>query len=315
MAGVLVVAMAGCVSVPALPRALARQRLDPELAHHYDYSKVPLQAAVDSAEEKSGYRIQHLRLAPANSSEFRPIRLDWYRPTKPGRLPVVLLSPILAGNSLYVREFAGFYAARGMHALIVYRPKEVFSPDRELKDVETHFQESVIQLRQTIDWLETQESVDAARIGSYGISLGAILTTILAAVEPRVKAHVLGLPAGHIAEIIMASQDKTIRKRRRAYLEKRGWSRDRGLQELQAVIVSDPLRFAPGIDPSRVLVIAAIFDRVLGFHRSLELWRALGKPTLVLLPTGHYTAAFATPYLKIVTYSFFKRRLHAILIA
>ena len=109
---------------------------------------------------------------------------------------MVLLSPILAGNDLYVKEFAGFFAARGLHAVLVYRQKEVFSPDRDLKDIESHLKESIIQLRQTIDWLEIQESVDVERIGSFAISLGAILTSILAAVEPRIKCSVLGLPAG-----------------------------------------------------------------------------------------------------------------------
>ncbi len=258
---------------------------------------------------KSGYQLQRLHLSPSDRSELQPITIDWYKPSRPGRRPVILFSPILAGNDLYVREFAQFYAARGLHAVIVYRPKEIFSTERDLTDIETHFRESVIGLRQTIDWLETQESVDSHRIGSYGISLGAFLTTILAAVEPRIQAHVFGLPAGHVAEIIMTSQDKTIRKRRKAYLEKHGWDKKKGLEELTRVITSDPIRFAPSIDPHRSLVIAALFDRVLGFHRSLELWKGMGCPPLILLPTGHYTAYFATPYLKIVTYSFFCRLL------
>ncbi|MBI3615537.1 MAG: hypothetical protein HY211_03355 [Candidatus Omnitrophica bacterium] len=279
---------------------------------------------MESIQEKSGYRIRHLHLAAPNDSAFRPIRIDFYQSNRPGRLrlegaaplvssesrlPVVLMSPILAGNDLYIREFAQYYAARGLHSVIVYRPKEVFSADRDLKDIETHFQESIIQLRRTIDWLETLDSVDPRRIGSFAISLGAILTIPLAAVEPRVKAHVFGMPAGHLAQVIMTSKDRTIRKRRRAYLEKHGWSQEEGLRQLKAVIVSEPMEFASGIDPERVLVIAGLFDRVLGVRRSLDLWQAMGRPKLIVLPTGHYSAYLATPYLKIVTYSFFRRQL------
>ena len=284
--------------------------LPSEESDRYSYTWQILVAAVDSTRRKSGYSLDCLHLAPAGSSGFKPIRVDWYRPTRAGQQPVVLLSPILAGNDLYVREFARFYAARGIHALIVYRPKEIFSTERGLGDIETHFQESIIQFRQTIDWLETEKSVDATRIGTFGISLGAILTTILTAVEPRIKCSILGLPAGNLAQIIMTSKDKTIRKRRRAYLEHAGWNNEKGLEELKKVIFSDPIRFTRFIDPEKIVVIAAIFDRVLGFHRSMDLWKRLGRPRLILLPTGHYSAYLATPYLKMATYSFFRQKLH-----
>ncbi len=269
-----------------------------------------MQAKFESTEQKSGYQLHRLSLSPADPPEgFRPIKVDWYQPTRAGRHPVVLMSPILAGNDLYVQEFAHFFAARGMHAVLVYRQKEVFSPDRPLEEIETHFKESIVELRETIDWLEQLDSVDPEKIGCFAISLGAILTTVLTPVEPRIRCAVLGLPAGHIPEIILSSDDKAIRKRRRAYLEKHHWTKEQALQRLQSVIVSEPLSFAPSIDPGKTLVIAGLFDRVLGLGRTLELWRAMHRPRLILLPTGHYTAYFATGYLKMATYSFLKRQL------
>ncbi len=296
-------ALAGCLSLPVPARPGPQATLPEELAGRYAYAPLPLQARAFEVRGEDGYSVRKLELAPAG------IRADWYKPDRRGRLPAVLISPILAGNDLYIREFARFYASRGMHALIVYRPRELFSTDRELAQVEKHFQESVVQLRQALDWLEAQESVDPGAIGSFAISLGAILTTILAAVEPRVRASVLGLPAGKVAEVIMTSRDKAIRKRRRSYLEKRGWDERQGLKEMEKAIVSEPMRFAPAIDPGRVLMISAVFDRVLGLGRSMALWRAMGRPRLILLPTGHYTAAAATPYLKAAAYSFLRRRL------
>ena len=309
LACLLLMSCSGCAAVPSPSTTAQQKSLPPDLTGYYAYDRKTLKATVKSSNEKSGYRILRVELGPENTTDFRPIRADWYRPQRSGRLPVVLMSPILAGNDLYVREFARFYAARGLHAVLVYRQKEVFSADRDLGDIEKHFQESIIQLRQTIDWLETQEGVDPERIGTFAVSLGAILTTVLAAVEPRIKASVFGLPAGRIAEIIMSSQDKTIRKRRKAYLEKHGWSQRQALERLQQVIISEPMRFAPAIDPGRTLVIVGLFDRVLGIGRSLDLWQTMGRPKLIALPTGHYTAYFATPYLKLVTYSFLKRSL------
>ncbi len=304
-------ALGGCVTLPVPSLRRAARALPPALADAYHYPPISLQAKITSRETRSGYSLEKLELR-APDSAGRPIRLDWYKPegkTQTGRLPLVLISPILAGNDLVIREFAAFYAARGMHAVIVYRQKEPFSADRPLKDVEEHLKQTIIEMRRALDWLVTQESVDPRRIGTFAISLGAILTAILAAVEPRVRCSVLGLPAGHVAEIIMTSKDKSLRKKRRAVLEHHGWDQQRGLEELQAVISSEPMRFAGVVDPGRVLIIAGLFDRVLGLGRTLELWRAMGRPRLILLPTGHYSAYLATPYLKMATYSFLRRRL------
>ena len=301
------VALSGCSPVPLQRREAAQEALNP--ADYYAHPKVRFEIKPLAKETRSGYSFERFELFVPSEPEKRPIKLEWYRTLRPGRRPLVLMSPILAGNDLYIREFAAFYAARGMHSVIVYRQKEKFSADRPLTDMEDHFRQTVIEMRQALDWLETQEGVDPERIGTFAISLGAILSVILAAVEPRVKCSVLGLPAGHLAEVIMTSQDKAIRKRRKAYLEKNGWDEKRALQELKTVIRSEPMLLAHRVDPKKTLMIVGVFDRVLGFSRSLDLWRELGRPPLIVLPTGHYTAYLATPYLKLTTYSFLSRKL------
>lgn len=296
------VTLAGCMPAPQSPPAATQN-----LLHYYDYSPAPLKGTLSSTDAGDGYRVEHWTLTPADGKALDPIRLDWYRVERTGRHPVILMSPILAGNDLYVREFARFYAARRMHAVMVYRKKEAFSTQRPLSDIEDHLHDSVVQLRRVLDWLETQESVDPQQIGAFAISMGAILTTLLTAVEPRIRCAVLGLAAGHVPEILMTSQDKGIRKRRENYLKENNIPREELLVRLRAAIRSEPLAAAPLIRPEKVLMIAGRFDRVLGFQRSLDLWRAMGRPRLIVLPTGHYTAYVATPYLKIATYSFLKR--------
>ncbi len=293
--------LGGCHAPSPLTSA-APEATPPDWAAYYDYPRVPLEGRLTSRKQRSGYSFEQWELGP--------IRMDWYRTARAGRRPLVILSPILAGDDLYIREFAAFYAARDMQAVIIYRQKEVFSADRPLSDMEEHFRKTVVEMRQALDWLETQEGVDPGKIGSFAISLGAILTVILAAVEPRVRCSVFGLPAGHVAEIIMTSQDKALRKRRRAYLERNGWDTRRGLAELKAVIRSEPMLLARRVDPKQTLMIIGLFDRVLGLRRSLALWEALGRPRLIVLPTGHYTAYLATPYLKLATYSFLSRQLN-----
>lgn len=325
---VAALALSGCATLPAPMRSGPLAPLPSRMAEHYSYSPIALTASHPAIEQQDGFSIERFTLNGPSQPDFRPIRVDWYRPNpsprpsprdrggqegslegKREKLPTVLISPILAGNDLYIREFARFFAARGLNAVIVYRPKEVFSSNRPLSDIEAHLRESIIQLRQVMDWLEQQDSVDREKLGSFAISMGALLTSVLAAVEPRVKASVLGLPAGRIAEILMASQDKAIRKRRENYLKENNLTREEAQDQLTDVIVSEPMTFAPAVEPGRVLMISGLFDRVLGLDRSLALWKRMGRPRLILLPTGHYTAALATPWLKMATYSFLKRKL------
>lgn len=303
--------LAGCMTLPIPARKTAPLPLPDRLVHYYDYAPVTLESRIQSQESLDGSTRTRMLLTAPQSASFSPVTLDWYKPEGNGERPLILISPILAGNDLYIKGFARFFAARGLHAVIVYRKKETFSAKRGLADVETHLRETVVQLRQVLDWLGNQPEVNPKRIGTFAISLGAMVTVVLAAVDDRIRASVFGLPAGNIPETLMTSKDKAIRKRRTNYMKENNLTEKEVLNQLKEAIVSDPIVFAPAMDPDRALIIGGVFDRVIGFHRTLDLWKRMGRPRLILLPTGHYTAALATPWLKLVTYSFLKRRLSA----
>ena len=55
--------------------------------------------------------------------------------------------------------------------------------------------QSVVDLRRGIDYLESREDIDTERIAIFGGSLGGWIGSIFAAVEPRIKATVLSVPA------------------------------------------------------------------------------------------------------------------------
>jgi hypothetical protein len=50
----------------------------------------------------------------------------------------------------------------------------------------------------------------------------------------------------------------------------------------------DPLTWADRIDPERVLLVSARFDRVIPEDRTRALWQAMGRPRWLVVPTGHY---------------------------
>jgi len=75
---------------------------------------------------------------------------------------------------------------------------------------------------------------------------------------------------------------------------------------LTELLRSEPLRVAGAIDPRRSLAVIALWDRVIGWRNSLDIWRALGRPQTIWLPTGHYTSLFALPYIKLRVLWFFQ---------
>ena len=249
----------------------------------------------------------------ANDRKLRYLnRIDLYVPNdlKPGeKRPVILISPILGGN-MVVDHFAVYYAGRGYIAALVHRKKLFWEDDDDnINQVENYMRTSVIRLRQAIDWLETQPEVDNRRMGAFGVSYGAILHAVLAAVEPRIRYHVLAMPAGPIPEVIMHCPDPMITKLLKKVHEKYGWSDEKIFEDLKKSILTDPILLAPYIQKQKITYYTAIFDRVVGASRSLKLWKAMGKPSLKLMPFGHYGGVLVFPYLEAQSFSAFKKNL------
>ncbi len=249
----------------------------------------------------------------ANDQMLRyTIRIDYYVPKnlKPGeKRPAILISPILGGN-MVVDHFAKYYTGRGYVAAIVHRKRVLWDEERaDPEQMEDYLRTSVIRLRQAVDWLETQPEVDPGRIGAFGISYGAILHSVLAAVDPRVRYHVLAMPAGPVADVMINCPDRAILKLIAQMKEKLGWSEEKIHSELKRVIKTDPVYLAPYIPRNKIQIYVALFDRVVGAGRSFHLWRAMGKPKLRILPFGHYGGILVFPYLQTQSYGAFKRNL------
>jgi hypothetical protein len=62
----------------------------------------------------------------------------------------------------------------------------------------------------------------------------------------------------------------------------------------------DPLSYAKRVDPRRVLLITAVFDEVIPKRFGDRLWRRMGRPEVVRIPTGHYTAGLYFPYAELM---------------
>lgn len=326
---------------PILPSQDPPPKLPPQILNYYDYPKAPYESEVIEEKEEKNYIFRQVEIPlhlpedaqlkpleewkreyhdikPTNEKGARDLklhfvnRLDIYLPKKNRqKRPLIIISPILGGN-MVVDIFAKYFAKHGYVAVIVNRKKSFY--DESLggtEQVEKYLRSSVIRLRQAIDWLEVQPEVDPDRIGAFGISYGAVLHSILAAMEPRIKAHILAMPAGDLPDVIMDCPDGGVRKLVK-HVEKMGWSREKIYYSLKDTIRTDPMRFAPYVDKNRIMIFATLFDRVVGTSRIFKLWNEMGRPKLKTMPVGHYGALLVYPYLEWASLRFFKSRLKVV---
>lgn len=311
----LLTVLPGCAWAPSrvLPRPdLARSGLPADTAAYYDYPRRTADARILRVREDRGSR-EWLVQFPLSTPGFEPtepvVEFEWFESAAPGRRPAILVNPILGGDYPLERGICRHFARHGFHVALVHRKTLKVSPEHQAERLELLLRQGMLRIRQIVDWMESNGRVDPQRMGGFGISMGGIAEAMAAAVEPRLRAHVIALAGGGIPDILMTSHDRLLTKPRAQYLARNHMdARTLGTQ-LREHVRTDPIRLAPYVDPTRLLFFIAVFDRTIGRANALRLWRALGRPRMVLLPFGHYTAYLTLPYLKFASLRFFQSHL------
>ncbi len=302
----------GCAYAPLRKTAPTPHPLPPELAAYYDYPVHAPAATQELVTDRGAFR-EYLVRFPLSVSGFEPaeptVEVEWFESTAPGRRPAIVFNAILGGDYPLERGICRYLARRGFHVALIHRKTLKISPDHEVAHLELLLRQGVIRIRQVVDWMASHERVDPRRMGSFGVSMGGIASVMAAAVEPRLRVHVVALAGGSIPDILITSTDRLITKPRTTYLARNQMDLATMERLLREHVQTDPIRLAPYVDPRNLLMFIALADRTIGRANSLRLWRALGRPEIVFLPFGHYTAYCSLPYLKYASLRFFRERL------
>ena len=302
----------GCAYAPLRAHAPGPQPLPAEVARYYEYPRRAPQAAAQLVRESRKIREWFVQF-PLSATDFEPtepiVEFEWFESMQPGRRPAILFNPILGGDYPLERGICRYLASHGFHVAMVHRKTLKISPEHEVSHLELLLRQGVLRIRQVVDWMEAQERVDPSRLGSFGISMGGIASVMAAAVEPRLRVHVVALAGGGIADVLITSKDRLLTKPRARYLARNQIDLKTMEALLREHIKTDPIRLAPYVDRRRVFMFIALADRTIGLSNALRLWRALGRPKVVFLPLGHYTAYFSLPYLKYASLRYFKETL------
>lgn len=314
IAAILAAALtSGCVALS--PRTSAGTTAPADraaLQTYYRYATPEEPPAVVVEQQTPRYTLKRVRLPAAMKvlDGQNEIVVEYYESTAPGKRPALLVYPILGGDYPLERAFAKFFATHGFHAALVYREKFKVGPERTAPYIESLLRQGVIKNRQVIDWLVQQPTVDAGRLGAFGISMGGVNAANTAAVESRLKAHAIILGGGSLADMVRDSKDSLITKPRRRYLEANHMTLEEMHRRLSEEIKTDPLKLAPYVDGRTVFMTIALFDRTVTSQAGFRLWRALGRPRVWILPCGHYTAYLTIPFVERACLQFFREQLH-----
>lgn len=246
--------------------------------------------------KESGVDISILRFpSPVKSPypENNMVYAEYYRPRKPGRYPAVIVLDITAGDQSLSRAIANFLAQNGVAGLFVqmayYGPRRPVTPKVRLlspniPQTMEAVRQTVLDLRLATAWLASRPEVDSKRLGIMGTSLGSLIGTLTAEMEPNLSRLAVLLGGGGFVDTFW--DDPRARTYRDAYVLLGGTKEK--IKQLLAPV--DPLTHAANLKQQKVMIMAGKRDEILPPSMATALWKASGEQKIVWFDCTHVGA-------------------------
>jgi dienelactone hydrolase len=245
------------------------------------------------SQQDDRYRVEEVDLGS--------ITVRYWKPEESGPFPALLLLPGIWGDRI-MTGFAEALVQKGFVCVQMSSQRYLSglrSAAARLDTLAELIRSQVMEADKLVEWLSRQPSVDPAEIGVLGISLGAIVGSLLTESNDRIKAAAYLLGGGNLPEIMASPQGYVKGRIRNRIMVQNGWTTEEFKKEAVTALKSvDPLTYAGRLDSGRILMVNGRFDGVIPYPNARELWEALGQPTWIVLPAGHYTASFFDRYIR-----------------
>ncbi len=207
--------------------------------------------------------------------------------------PFVLLLPILAGGEDLLDSVAQRMLDRGFDVAFCARVGSALKPPQRGPELDDLFRRTVLHQRILLRWLQHADGVAPSGWFALGMSMGGMVASVLAALEPGLDGVAICLAGGDMGGMMLRSSEGRVRKWLTWRRTTDGVGDDHLAWEVRAWLHHEPLDFAAGVPTGKVLFVSARFDTVVPrWHQDL-LWEALGRPARMDVALGHYTAALA----------------------
>jgi dienelactone hydrolase len=229
--------------------------------------------------------------------ENNVVHAEYFAPLGGGpKRPAVIVLHILGADFPLSRYMAARLADRGVAALFLklpyYGERRPAAAGQNAKrflssDIERTIQamrQGICDVRRATCWLNSRPDVDGKRLGVSGISLGGIVSSVAAAVDPSIREGAFLLAGGDLSRILWEMPESA------AY--RALWIRSgRTLEDLKELTDPfDPLTYARRLAGKRVFMMAGKVDEVIPPSSARALWEAAGRPPIRWYDCGHYSA-------------------------
>lgn len=207
--------------------------------------------------------------------------------------PLVLLVPILAGGADLLQNVGRRLQAHGFDIAFCERAGSALKPPQRGPELEELFRRTVLHQRLLLAWLRSPQNPSPHGTFVLGMSLGGMVATSVAALEPSLDGVAICLSGGDLPTLVPNSQEGRVQNWVQWRRETDGVGTDHLQWELRRELDLEPMVMAASIATAKVLFVSAYYDAVIPQRNQDLLWEALGRPARLTVPLGHYTAALA----------------------
>lgn len=244
----------------------------------YDYdANAPLDVQPGETRSMGAYAVEGLSFCGAGGERVPAVLI---RPTGVERPPCVLFLHGLGGSKHDAEFAAAALAPQGLAVLAIdaalhgERAQGELELTPEFATVGGPLVRTVIDNRRAIDYIATRDDVNAARVVLVGVSMGAILGSIVAGVDERVDAAALLVGGGDWDQLLATSEHPLVQRLRAAAA---------GPGSMAHV---DPVNFAGHISPRPVLLVNGTQDTIIPRVAAEALQAAVGEPREIIWYEG-----------------------------
>jgi dienelactone hydrolase len=210
------------------------------------------------------------------------------------RRPAVLVLPVMAAPNVWIEtRFVERFARDGLVVMWLEMPTQFHRrPDpsepsgqvflaRTPKRLAANFRQSVLDARRALDVLCARPEVDPGRLAVFGISLGALVGSVVYSTDPRPRYAVFLLGGADMPSLVLNGSLSG------PYARKMGLRAD----ELRAAWTGlDALDYRAANAAKPALLVNARWDTVIPRANALKLAEAFPAAPQIWVPFGHYTS-------------------------
>jgi len=243
----------------------------------YDYdAAAPLDVATGTVEDAGRFTVEALSFAGEGGERVPALLM---RPRDAERPPCALVLHGLGGDKSNGRLVAALLAPHGIAVMAIDaalhgdRAPRQMEVTPELAATDGPMVRTVIDNRRAIDYISTRGDVDAEHVVLVGVSMGAILGSIVTAVDERVDAAALVVGGGGWETLLAMSQHPTAQRLREAG----------GGGSLAHV---DPVNFVGRISPRPMLMVNGTMDTIIPRVSAEALHGASREPRQIIWYEG-----------------------------